>query len=102
MAKPNVFSCLFFLLLSVTICKGDWCIVKFTAPDPALQSFLDSACSRLDCSPVRPGGSCYEPNDLKRHASWVLDLNYRTNHVCQPDIGTIAITDPSYGACHYP
>ncbi|KAL7127105.1 hypothetical protein ABFS83_14G232900 [Erythranthe nasuta] len=82
MAKLNAFSFLFLLLLCVGICKGDWCVVKFTASDAAMQSFIDSACSS--------------------HASYMLDLNYRKNNVCQQDIGTIAITDPSYGSCHYP
>ncbi|KAL7084813.1 hypothetical protein ACP275_14G245000 [Erythranthe tilingii] len=103
MARLNAFSFLFLLLLCVGICKGDWCVVKFTASDAAMQSFIDSACSSgLDCSAIKPGGSCFDPNILRSHASYMLALNYRKNNVCQQDIGTIAITDPSYGSCHYP
>lgn len=71
-----------------------WCIATVSAPNNKLQGFLDYACGRLDCSAIRRGGSCFEPNTLKNHASYALDLFFRTNHYCNPEIGTTAITDP--------
>ena len=40
------------------------------------------------------GGICYEPNTLRNHASYALDLYYRIHGVCSPEIGTPVVTDP--------
>ncbi|KAK4441299.1 Glucan endo-1,3-beta-glucosidase 13 [Sesamum alatum] len=101
MANLNMFSCLFLLLLCFNICKGDWCIVKYTVSNVVKKSFIESACSKLDCSAIKPGGPCYEPDTLTNHASYVLNLDYRKNKVCREEIGTIALTDPSYDNCRY-
>ncbi|PIN12155.1 Glucan endo-1,3-beta-D-glucosidase [Handroanthus impetiginosus] len=77
-------------------------MVTVSAPNDKLQGFINFACSQLDCREIQPGGSCYEPNTLQNHASYTLDAYYRKNGVCNPDIGTPTITDPSYGNCRYP
>ncbi|KAL3825131.1 hypothetical protein ACJIZ3_021160 [Penstemon smallii] len=59
-----------------------------------MQGFLDDVCKVVDCGPVNPGGTCYEPNTLRSHTSFVLNLNYKKNNVCPQDIGAYTDTDP--------
>ncbi|OIT38239.1 PREDICTED: major pollen allergen Ole e 10-like [Nicotiana attenuata] len=79
-----------------------WCVAIVSAPPDKLQGFIDSTCSQLDCSPIRPGGACFEPNTLRNHASYALDLFYKAKGICNSEIGTPAVSDPSFGNCHYP
>ncbi|XP_073286646.1 glucan endo-1,3-beta-glucosidase 7-like [Primulina huaijiensis] len=103
MATLKAFSCSFLLLLSVSACMGrlDWCIVLYYAPPTFMQHFLDEACSRLDCSAVKPGGDCFLPDGLINHVSYVLNLNYRATKKCPTYIATISLDDPSYDKCKY-
>ncbi|KAL1547664.1 glucan endo-1,3-beta-glucosidase-like isoform X2 [Salvia divinorum] len=80
-----------------------WCVLAPGARDPQMQAFLNTACSQLvDCQAIRPGGSCYQPNTLQNHASYILNLSYRRNGQCDKAIGTISVSDPSFGKCQYP
>lgn len=73
----------------------NWCVVSpFTPPTSKLQAFINSACNEVDCKEIRLGGSCYEPNTLENHASFVLNLIYRARGTCDSDIGNLVITDP--------
>ncbi|XP_057768472.1 glucan endo-1,3-beta-glucosidase-like [Salvia miltiorrhiza] len=78
-----------------------WCVVTVGAADEKLQAFLESTCSELNCKAIRAGGSCYQPNTLQNHASYVLNLFYRARGVCNSQIGTPSINDPSFGRCIY-
>ncbi|XP_057769938.1 glucan endo-1,3-beta-glucosidase-like [Salvia miltiorrhiza] len=78
-----------------------WCVVTVGAPNDKLQAFLDSTCNELDCKAIRPGGSCYQPNTLQNHASFVLNLFYRARGVCNSELGTPSVNDPSFGKCIY-
>ncbi|KAL7124962.1 hypothetical protein ABFS83_14G083900 [Erythranthe nasuta] len=101
----------FFLLcclLAIGCCHGKrpWCVADTNGPpapsDAQFQGFIDYACGIVDCSPIQPGGSCYNPNYLVRHADYALNLFYKSRGVCNTEIGTITSFDPSYTGCYYP
>ncbi|GER49962.1 carbohydrate-binding X8 domain superfamily protein [Striga asiatica] len=106
--RLSLFIAIFLVAIVVTSCttksKQDktWCVIKQIAPADKMQAYIDSACKEYDCKEIRQGGSCYEPRTLANHASYVLNLDYRATGRCNSDIGTTAITDPSFGTCHYP
>ncbi|KAH6761790.1 hypothetical protein C2S52_019223 [Perilla frutescens var. hirtella] len=81
--------------------QKNWCVVTVSATNAQLQAFLDSTCNQLDCKAIRPGGSCYDPNTLQNHASYVLNLYYRAKGVCISGLGTPSVNDPSFGSCRY-
>ncbi|KAH6794135.1 hypothetical protein C2S52_004612 [Perilla frutescens var. hirtella] len=75
---------------------GDWCVAKAGAPDNKLKQFLDNACSSgasratsLDCTLLLPGGTCFQPNTLPNHASYALNIFYKTRGDCDSDLGLI-------------
>ncbi|KAL9816831.1 putative glucan endo-1,3-beta-D-glucosidase [Arabidopsis thaliana] len=84
-----------------------WCIATLIATNAQLQANINFACSEgVDCRPIRPGGSCFIPNNLANHASFVMNSYYqthgRTNQACSfKNTGTFAATDPSFGKCVY-
>ncbi|CAH8280651.1 unnamed protein product [Arabidopsis lyrata] len=61
--------------------KGVWCVANNKATDEQLQANIDWCCSYeggfRDCTPINPGGVCYEPNTLRDHASYVMNLYYQ-------------------------
>ncbi|EYU35389.1 hypothetical protein MIMGU_mgv1a019976mg, partial [Erythranthe guttata] len=75
---------------------GLFCIANTNGnPDyEKFQGFIDYACGILDCSPIQPGGSCYFPNYLVKHTTWVLNLFYKTRGVCNREIGLITNVNP--------
>ncbi|KAL1547663.1 glucan endo-1,3-beta-glucosidase-like isoform X1 [Salvia divinorum] len=80
-----------------------WCVLAPGAREQQMQAFLNTACSQLvDCKAIRPGGSCYQPNTLENHASFILNLSYRRYGQCDRAIGIFSISDPSSGSCQYP
>ncbi|KAL2513926.1 Carbohydrate-binding X8 domain superfamily protein [Forsythia ovata] len=79
-----------------------WCVAKVSATNAQMQAFLDANCGNLGCEAILPGGSCFEPNTVRNHASYAIDLYYRKTGECKSDIGTPSIADPSYGNCQYP
>ncbi|KAF8395594.1 hypothetical protein HHK36_019544 [Tetracentron sinense] len=85
-----------------------WCTASVGASSVALQDAVDYVCGKMgmDCSPINPGGACYFPPILNYHASFVMNRYYqsRGRNLWNCDfngIGSIAITDPSYGSCIY-
>ncbi|KAG5525523.1 hypothetical protein RHGRI_031984 [Rhododendron griersonianum] len=85
-----------------------WCIASPIAGDDKLNTAIDYYCKqpRVDCSVIRPGGPCYQPNSVREHASVVLNLYYKSHNgispYCPADVGGISIVDPSKGSCKYP
>lgn len=57
-----------------------WCVPKADATDKALQASIDYVCSQgVDCKPIQPGGACFDPNNVRSHASYVMNLFYQTH-----------------------
>ncbi|EOA14296.1 hypothetical protein CARUB_v10027463mg [Capsella rubella] len=78
-----------------------------TATDEQLQANIDYACSQnVDCSPIQPGGDCFNPNTLFDHASYVMNAYYqnhgRVDQGCGfQHTGCFVFADPSNGSCVY-
>ncbi|XP_021766150.1 uncharacterized protein LOC110730639 [Chenopodium quinoa] len=59
--------------------KG-WYIPKQQAPDAQLQSNINYVCSQgVDCKPIQPSGACYNPNNVRAHATYAINTFYQTN-----------------------
>ncbi|KAI3512349.1 hypothetical protein L1887_19664 [Cichorium endivia] len=95
----------FFLCLimcSNTVQGNTWCVAQSQATEPKLQQVLDFLCGQIDCKEIQPGGSCFNPDTVRNHASYAIDLNFRTTGVCDTSYATPSVTDPSFGTCVYP
>ncbi|KAK7276767.1 hypothetical protein RIF29_17913 [Crotalaria pallida] len=85
-----------------------YCIASPTASNTALQVALDYACGYggADCSAIQYGGSCYNPNSIRDHASYAFNKYYQKNPVPNScNFGGTAVitnTNPSTGTCQYP
>lgn len=95
----NIFVSLELVLLYV---QGKlWGVIQqSTVPNEKMQGFLDCTCSQqgVDCAPINQGGACFQPNTLKEHSSYALDLLHRIKNFCNLDIGVITTVDP----CKFP
>lgn len=85
-----------------------WCVARPGVPQEDLQNALDWACGQgaADCTPLQPGGHCYQPDTLLSHASYAFNIFYQQNG--NSDIacnfggaGTIIKRDPSFGSCKF-
>lgn len=92
----------------VSASGGSWCVASQAASQMALQVALDYACGYggADCSAIQAGGSCYNPNTLRDHASYAFNSYYQKNPVPNScNFGGAAVTtstNPSSGLCQYP
>lgn len=56
-----------------------WCVPKAGISDTQLQENLDYACGQgIDCTPIQPGGACFEPPTVISHACYAMNLLYQT------------------------
>lgn len=57
-----------------------WCIAKPSTEDERLNLNIDYSCrqSGVDCKPIQPGGSCFSPNSAISHASFAMNLFYKS------------------------
>lgn len=84
-----------------------WCVASPSASQTALQVALDYACGYggVDCSAIQKGGSCFNPDTVRDHASYAFNSYYQKNPVrTSCDFGgaaTITNTDPSKVSCSY-
>ncbi|GAB4837916.1 hypothetical protein Ancab_027443 [Ancistrocladus abbreviatus] len=84
-----------------------WCVPKAGVPDTKLQANLDYACGQgIDCSPIKPGGACFEPNTVPSHAAFAMNLYYQTTGrkpwACDfVQTATVTSVNPSYNSCTY-
>ncbi|KAI0492906.1 hypothetical protein KFK09_027182 [Dendrobium nobile] len=85
-----------------------WCIASQSASETPLQVALDFACGYggADCSQIQPGGSCFNPDTVRNHASYAFNDYYLKNPIpTSCDFGGTAIItniDPSTSTCQYP
>ncbi|KAK6163726.1 hypothetical protein DH2020_000590 [Rehmannia glutinosa] len=86
-----------------------WCVAAKGANTTALAGALSYACSQGNrtCDPIRPGGKCYNPNSLIKHASYAFSSYWaqmRTAGATCSFNGLAVITskDPSFGSCKFP
>ncbi|CAI0411958.1 unnamed protein product [Linum tenue] len=82
--------------------KKSWCVPKASASDQALQANINYVCSQkgMDCRPIQAGGPCFGPNNVRSHASFVMNSFYRLNGArpfnCDfAGTGVVANSDPS-------
>lgn len=55
-----------------------WCVPKAGLSEDELQANLDYVCGQgLDCSPIQPGGACFEPATVASHATYAMNLLYQ-------------------------
>ncbi|KAK6136767.1 hypothetical protein DH2020_029480 [Rehmannia glutinosa] len=56
-----------------------WCVPRPGISDAQLQANLDYACGQgIDCSPIQPGGPCFEPTTVLSHAAYAMNLLYQS------------------------
>ncbi|EOA28338.1 hypothetical protein CARUB_v10024539mg [Capsella rubella] len=84
-----------------------WCVANTASTNVQLQANINFGCSQgVDCSQIRSGGSCFSPNTLINHASYVMNAYYqshgRTTEACNfifGNTGMFTTINPSYGGC---
>ncbi|KAL2541403.1 O-Glycosyl hydrolase family 17 protein [Abeliophyllum distichum] len=93
---------------SPTIDDGKkWCVPKEDASNAALQNNIDFVCaSGVDCNPIQDGGICFEPNNVRSHASYAMNAYYQANGRNDFDCdfintGIVTTYNPSYEECTY-
>ena len=69
--------------ISPTSSGVSWCVASQSASSIALQVALDYACGYggAECSAIQPGGSCYNPNSVRDHASYAFNSYYQKNPI---------------------
>ena len=86
-----------------------FCIASDDADEKAVQAAMDWACGpgRSDCTAIQPGQGCYEPNDVRSHASFAFDTYYQSQDKAAGSCyfqgaGMVTTTDPSHDTCIFP
>ncbi|PSR98418.1 Glucan endo-1,3-beta-glucosidase [Actinidia chinensis var. chinensis] len=86
-----------------------YCVAVDGMDTKTLQTALDWACGpgTANCSEIQPGEACYQPNNVKNHASYAFDSYYqkegKSAGSCDfKGAGMITTTDPSHGNCIFP
>ncbi|OAY75941.1 Glucan endo-1,3-beta-glucosidase, partial [Ananas comosus] len=72
-----------------------------------LQKDINTLCAVVDCTPIRPGGSCYNPNTVADHASYVFNSYFRARQSAPSTCNfggdaLLVVNNPSSGSCIYP
>ncbi|KAG0479341.1 hypothetical protein HPP92_010199 [Vanilla planifolia] len=86
-----------------------FCVAAEGADRKALQAALDWACGpgRANCSEIQPGEDCYDPNNVKSHASYAFDSYYQqegkvVGSCYFQGVAMVTTTDPSHDECIFP
>ncbi|KAK3127133.1 hypothetical protein QOZ80_7AG0568740 [Eleusine coracana subsp. coracana] len=86
-----------------------FCVASDDADQKAVQAAMDWACGpgRADCTAIQPGQGCYQPDDVRAHASYAFDAYYqsqgRASGSCYfQGAGMVTTTDPSHDSCIFP
>jgi hypothetical protein len=84
-----------------------WCLPKAGVDPDTLQRNIDYVCGLgLNCGPIEEGGSCFEPNTVRAHAAYAMNVYYqamgRYGYDCDFDqTGAITDVDPSKYMRHF-
>ncbi|KAL4201380.1 hypothetical protein AMTRI_Chr02g258390 [Amborella trichopoda] len=86
-----------------------FCVAVEDADKKMLQAALDWACGpgHTNCTEIQPGEVCYDPNNVKSHASYAFDSYYqkegKVGGSCDFNgVATVTTTDPSHASCIFP
>ncbi|CAK9176061.1 unnamed protein product [Ilex paraguariensis] len=86
-----------------------YCIVMDGVDTRTLQAALDWACGpgRANCTEIQPGENCYQPNNVKSHASYAFNSYYQKEGKAAGScdfkgVAMITTSDPSHGSCIFP
>ncbi|GKV15992.1 hypothetical protein SLEP1_g26708 [Rubroshorea leprosula] len=86
-----------------------YCIAVDGVDSKTLQAALDWACGpgRANCSEIQAGEDCYQPSNVKNHASYAFDSYYQKEGKAPGScdfkgVAMITTTDPSRGNCIFP
>ncbi|WZZ00962.1 hypothetical protein YC2023_073290 [Brassica napus] len=86
MWQPSIFIFLILLIVSINQlplarARGQWCVVSPSATDAQMQANIDWLCGHghVDCIPIKPGGPCFEPDNLRSH-NYVAAINTHLSH----------------------
>ncbi|KAJ4885065.1 PLASMODESMATA CALLOSE-BINDING PROTEIN 5 [Raphanus sativus] len=86
-----------------------WCVAKNNAEDSSLQTAIDWACGQggADCGPIQQGGTCNDPTDIQKMASYVFNNYYLKNGLADEacnfnNNAALTSINPSQGTCRYP
>lgn len=84
----------------MVLLQGKWCVASPWASDEQLQANIDFACGKIDCSIVKSGGACFDPNTVKNCASVAMNLYYQQTGEADMSCdfngtGNIVTNDPS-------
>lgn len=86
-----------------------YCVAADGVDSKTLQAALDWACGvgRANCSEIQPGETCYQPNNVRNHASYAFDSYYQTQGKSPGScdfkgVAMITTSDPSHGRCIFP
>lgn len=114
MAKMSPLTFLFLFLSFIMIhhlpvvSSTNYCVAGVDSTKLQLQLNINFGCSQgVDCRAIQPGGSCFNPNKLINHASYVMNAYYqthgRTQEACKFVFGIIGIitTTYPYGDCSF-
>ncbi|KAI4365471.1 hypothetical protein MLD38_021455 [Melastoma candidum] len=90
-----------------------YCAAMEGVNDKTLQTALDWACGpgQANCTGIQPGESCFQPNDIRSHASFAFDSYYQKEgkrdvscnfqgSVC--NLRVFFIVSAGYGGCIFP
>jgi hypothetical protein len=79
-----------------------FCIAADDADEKAVQAAMDWACGpgRSDCTAIQPGEGCFQPNDVRSHASFAFNTYYQSQGKAGGSCyfqgaGMVTTTDPS-------
>lgn len=81
--------------------KGQWCLPKSGADPGDLQRNIDYVCGLgLNCGPIQEGGPCFDPNTVRAHAAYAMNLYYQStgkfDYNCDfKQTGALTDVDPS-------
>ncbi|KAJ4849560.1 hypothetical protein Tsubulata_045806 [Turnera subulata] len=84
-----------------------WCVPRPDASDEALQANINYVCTQgVDCRAIQPGGACFNPNNVRSHASYLMNSYYQAHgaHDFNCDFartGLLTTINPSHGSCRY-